>query len=232
MAYGFGNRTIRDGLVFYLDAANPSSYKSGSIIWKSIAKEPSTGEFVANTVFDNDYYNKKAIVFDGSDDKIFGTMGSENLLDIDTTGVITVQALFSIEALQNKKHIFSAGAEGTVVQYGIGITENGSEDILAYIFNHTTEESITTSTIIDNSRFPYRLLTVEFGTGNKVYLDETALSSGRTITHTTKPGNTWYVGNSPGGSDGISGGIQSIRIYNRTLSEQEISQIYQFYINR
>lgn len=233
MAYGFGNRTIRDGLVFYLDAANPLSYTPTNTTWKSIAKDTSIGQFIGNTAFDSEYLGRKVIRFDGSDDYIIGQMGNDRLLDFNKTGIVTVQVFFTISTLQTKKPLFCAGANNsTYAQYGVGITNiGGSDNIYAYIFDDNSDESINTNILIDLVRYPYRLLTVTFGGSRSVYFDDTFVN-GHTIIPTTIFGNYWFVSTSPLTSDFFTGGVHAIRVYNRELTSEEVSQNYQFFNER
>jgi hypothetical protein len=233
MAYGFGNRTITDGLVFCLDAANPTSYQTNTSFWKSIAKDSSIGDFAGGTYY-QDLYQKPAIIFDGADDFIAGQSGPDGLLDINKTGVITVQLFFSVSILQSKKSIFCAsGDDSTNAHYGVGVSEaSGDESIYVYIFNDSTEGTIDTNEKPDVGRFPYRMITVSFGTQTPVYFDTTYIGD-HNITITGNPlGNYWFLATKPTKSEFFTGAIHGIRIYNRILSANEVSNNYQFYTQR
>jgi hypothetical protein len=233
MAYGFGNRTITDGLVFCLDAANPASYQTNTSYWKSIAKDSSIGYFTGDTYFDSNYYEKKVIRFDGADDYIVG-QSPDRLLNVNNTGDITVQVFFSVRDPQTKKTIFCAAADNdTYAHYGIGVSQaGGDESIYAYIFSGAAEESIDTNILIDNSRHPYRMLTVSFGTSHAVYFDNTYITD-HSITISGNPfGNYWFLATEPTRTSFFDGDIHTIRVYNRVLSASEISNNYDFYIQR
>jgi hypothetical protein len=234
MAYSFGNKTINDGLVFCLDAANPLSYTNETTFWKSIAKDTSIGYFTDGTYFDSNYYEKKAIRFDGNDDYIVGQSGPDRLLNINNTGTITIQVFFSITNLQSKKPIFCASAdESTNAQYGIGISQaSGDETIYAYIFDDSVDEAIDTNEKPDTGRAPYRLLTISFGASRAVYFDNIYITD-HGITITGNPlGNYWFLGTRPSGAPMFDGAIHAVRVYNRALSALEISNNYQFYTQR
>jgi hypothetical protein len=59
-------KIVKDGLVLYLDAANPYSYTSGSTIWYDLSKKNNNGTLVNNPNFSST--NKGNIVFDGIDE--------------------------------------------------------------------------------------------------------------------------------------------------------------------
>jgi hypothetical protein len=231
MSYRFGNKIVNDGIVFYLDATNSLSHIFGSSIWKSIGKDNSIGT-LENTVSDI-VKSRKAIVFSEINSISYGPLGIEKLLDINTTGTITVQAFFYIDELQSKKNIFTAGWDGSsAVQYGVGISNSGSDtNIYAYIFNHSTVESKDAGTRIDTDSYPYRLLTVSFGNSKNVYFDETYLGT-HSLTHTTLSGTNWVMGLNPLESIYFNGAVNAVVVYNRALSAAEISKNYNFFIQR
>ena len=66
MAFSFSPKIVTDGLVLYLDAANPKSYVSGSTTWRDISRGGNNGTLVNGPTFDSG--NGGNIVFDGVDD--------------------------------------------------------------------------------------------------------------------------------------------------------------------
>jgi len=73
-----GPNIVTDGLVFAVDAANPSSYVSGSTIWKDQTVNQNDGTLTNGPTFDSG--NGGSIVFDGVDDyEIGNTPTSLNL---------------------------------------------------------------------------------------------------------------------------------------------------------
>jgi hypothetical protein len=61
-----GPDIITDGLVLYLDAANPNSYASGSTTWRDISRGGNNGTLVNGPTFNSSTSGN--IVFDGVDD--------------------------------------------------------------------------------------------------------------------------------------------------------------------
>lgn len=234
MSYGFGNRTVKDGLVFYLDAENPASYNSiaDDRKWKSIAKDTSIGYFNTSSTpqFSNNYKGKKAIVFAGSSKAISGSIGTDNLLDINKTGTITVQIVFATNELEEEKWIFASGDDNTgTAQYAVGITRRDDNQYVN-VYHGRTSNIVLIGGVEPNR---YAVLTVSFGTSTKVYYNETDLGNHNTIPENTiSPGNQWQMGYNPTRVADFQGGVNAVRVYNRELTASEVSQNYQFFTQR
>ena len=67
MSFAYGTKIVNDGLVFYLDAANPNCYKSGDTTTNSIVSENICS---VNNGVDFTSEHNGGYVFDGSDDYI------------------------------------------------------------------------------------------------------------------------------------------------------------------
>jgi hypothetical protein len=68
MAFNYSPKIITDGLVLYLDAANPKSYVSGSTTWGDLSRGGNNGTLVNGPTFSS--ANGGSIVFDGVNDYI------------------------------------------------------------------------------------------------------------------------------------------------------------------
>jgi hypothetical protein len=68
MAFNYSPKTVTDGLVLYLDAANIRSYASGSLIWNDLSKSQTSGSLINGPTFTS--VNGGGIVFDGTNDNI------------------------------------------------------------------------------------------------------------------------------------------------------------------
>ena len=62
MGYNFSPKIVTDGLVLYLDAANPKSYVSGSTTWRDLSRGGNNGNLI-NGSFSNN--NNGVIDFNG-----------------------------------------------------------------------------------------------------------------------------------------------------------------------
>lgn len=72
MAFAYSPKIVTDGLVLYLDAANPYSYVSGSTAWNDISRSQLSGSLINEPAFSS--ANNGSIVFDGVDD--YGNLGN------------------------------------------------------------------------------------------------------------------------------------------------------------
>ena len=68
MSFKYGNGMVTDGLIFYLDAANPRSFVSGSTSWYDMTRNSNNGTLTNGPTYDSS--NGGAVVFDGSNDYI------------------------------------------------------------------------------------------------------------------------------------------------------------------
>jgi hypothetical protein len=66
LAFKYSPSIITNGLVLYLDAANPYSYVSGSTSWNDISRGGNNGTLVNGPTFSS--ANNGSIVFDGTND--------------------------------------------------------------------------------------------------------------------------------------------------------------------
>ena len=85
MAFSYSPKIVQDGLILYLDAANPYSYTSGSLNWNDLSRSQLSGSLINGPTFSS--ANNGSIVFDGVDDYV-------NLSDSDDwfyTGNFTIE---------------------------------------------------------------------------------------------------------------------------------------------
>jgi hypothetical protein len=68
MAFNYSPKIVTDGLVLYLDAANPNSYVSGSTTWRDISRSGINGTLTNGPTFSS--ANGGSIVFDGVNDYV------------------------------------------------------------------------------------------------------------------------------------------------------------------
>jgi hypothetical protein len=65
-----GPNIVRDGLVFAVDAANPTSYPGSGVIWKDQTINQNDGTLINGPTFDS--ANGGSIEFDGVNDYVIG----------------------------------------------------------------------------------------------------------------------------------------------------------------
>lgn len=68
MAFRYSPSIVVDGLVLYLDAANPYSYVSGSTVWNDLSRSQLSGSLINGPTYNS--ANNGSIVFDGVNDYV------------------------------------------------------------------------------------------------------------------------------------------------------------------
>ena len=68
MSFSYSPKVVTDGLVLYLDAANPKSYVSGSTAWNDVSRGGNNGTLTNGPTFNS--ANGGSIVFDGVNDYV------------------------------------------------------------------------------------------------------------------------------------------------------------------
>jgi hypothetical protein len=71
MAFSYSPKIVTDGLVLYLDAANPYSYVSGSLNWNDLSRSQISGSLQNSPGYNSG--NGGSIVFDGVDDYVLNS---------------------------------------------------------------------------------------------------------------------------------------------------------------
>lgn len=226
-----GPNVALNGLVLYLDAANSKSYISGSTIWNDISRTNNNGIVVNNPNYTTN--NGGSIVFDGVNDYV-------NLGDVlgFNTPNFSFGAWFYFNGASQQGIILGKRNDAPFNQYNIGIQNNALNGGLGTNF---------TATLIPDSglqnQFNYDL--APFGVGwyfgmitvsassQRMYVNgQNVLTNNSNFTGQTFiiPGRPLYIGcinisNAPNVFF-KSSFIPMVLIYNRTLTDEEILQIY------
>ena len=100
MAFNYSPKTVTDGLVLYMDAANSKSYVSGSTTWNDISRSGNNGTLINGPTFNSS--NGGSIVFDGTND----TTNLGNILNIGLNSW-TISCWFKINS-------YTSGVQGIV----------------------------------------------------------------------------------------------------------------------
>jgi hypothetical protein len=216
MAFNYSPKVITDGLVLYLDAANPKSYVSGSTTWGDLSRSGNNGTLINGVGYNSS--NLGSLSFDGIDDYV-------QCPNINPGNSLSVDVWF------NK--ISGTGFQGILGNWnstGPGdswlITQNSGNRSSFYVrFNASSGDDIidTTTTISSNVWYNY---TGTFSNSTlSLYRNGILVNSKSTLQNTIFQNllNIW-VGRFS--TLYFSGLIPIGRVYNRALSAQEILQNY------
>lgn len=240
MAFNYSPKIVTDGLVLYLDAANPRSYASGSTSWLDLSRSQNNGSLVNGPTFNS--ANGGSIVFDGVDD--FVTLAQSSSFQFSNSSPFTISVWVRPTG---------SGDFSNVVSYALG-----SGNFRGYYLSLVPTASISSASIFvqreksfifdyyDGNLFrgimgnsnsitfgSWVMLTATSATNNvndmKLYQNGVLVSYVNRGSFT--PNSIDYTG-VPfriGSRENISpynGNISTTQIYNRALSAQEIQQNY------
>ena len=213
MAFNFSPKAVTDGLVLYLDAANTKSYVSGSTTWNDLSRGGTNATLIDGPTFSS--ANGGAIVLDGVNDYVATS-------NIQTTSNFTYDFIFDTSNLTNSINELVKGTAGY-----------GGQNIA---FHSTNSNILVAST--NNSYFIYftgynwftdrglhnYTITMEYTatTTFKLYVDGVL----RNTRSESNFNNFLPAFNSISYANGTSYSAYLFRLYNRTLSAQEVLQNY------
>ena len=219
MTTSYSPLIVTDGLVMYLDAANPKSYPGTGTTWTDISRNGRNGTLVNGPTFNS--ANNGSIVFDGIDDYVnFGTI----------SGGVGGSSAATMELFINMT--FPAG-----LQQIFGFRDNAGFDFFFLVFSGGGTEfrarnSAGTYYDLNPSISAYsgKWTQINFSvgpSGRRVYVNGNLLDSNPTWTGSfgnTSPlslgnyqiGNIWFA----------TGKVGTVKLYNKELSQAEITQNY------
>jgi hypothetical protein len=211
---------VTDGLVLNLDAGNPYSYLSGSsgTTWSNTVAVSSS---ISGTLTNGPVYSNGTITFDGSNDYV--DCGNNTLTNI-TSPNVTLAAIFSSTNINTTQTIMSK-AEGGGYGLELNVTEPSLE-VSIHIDGSYRIVTYASSNLQSNST--YYVVGTYDNNQIKLYVNGiqvNALTISGNITSTSVP---MCLGTNPatggGGIRYLTGKIYTAQIYNRALSQTEITQ--------
>jgi hypothetical protein len=238
MSFHFSPKLLTDGLVWYLDAANPKSYISGSTTWYDMSKNDYSGDLVNGPTLNTDKCG--FITFDGVDDYLLSdTFPTQNIdhISIFTKPSTTINSSSSGKALILLRKNASASGQpdsNWYVAFG-GVTNQLTNEYitiatLATPTNRRTGVNDGGSLLADNW---YNVCLNWNGSFYDIYVNgvkKTVVSSpSGHVPRLTNP-NCFVLGTRTG--DGsvnniyYDGSYSSVMLYNKSLTETEIKQNY------
>jgi hypothetical protein len=211
MAFNYSPKIITNGLVLYLDAANPRSYVSGSTSWNDISRGGNNG-----TLFNGPTYNSAnggSIVFDGVNDYV--------------TGSILVTPAFSVNfwlkplLVRDYNPVFYINTWGDFIWH---TTSNGSIYCGTDInFRFTPASNGCGSGAVSLNTIQNFTYTFTSGTGS-LYKNGTLLVSSNSQLTPSSSGTIKEYGSGLGNYGNFNS--YSFQTYNRALSATEVLQNY------
>ncbi len=217
-----GPNIVRDGLVFAVDAANPSSFVSGSTAWNDLTLNQNNGTLINGPIFDS--ANAGSIDFDGSNDLVDFPSDSSFKPTESMTLLVWAKGQSASTSIGIMGVIGPSGNRG----YYMGC--NTTQFRFSIASNSTTLVN-TTANHTDTTSAPFMLTGVYLASTHlKLYKNTSEIAS-----NTSSIPATQYIGDKPlqigNRGDSFSnsfwnGNVYYAMIYNKALSATEITQNY------
>ena len=221
MAFAHNPKITTDGLVFFVDAANPKSYPGTGTTWFDLTKNNYNATLTNSPSFSNN-----TIVFDGVDDYATTTFNEGVLKQTNELGEWSIEVLFKQIGQSNNDEAIVAGRSGC--HGGIYIYQDNA---LRHAIK-TTEAScwtgaINTSTVtMTNGQWYHSVMSYENGF-IKHYVNGLLVGTStfdRNTYNMTAYSDTFYIGGITSRNPNV--GISCVRCYNRALNDAEVLKNY------
>lgn len=224
VAYNFaGPRIVDDGLVLYLDAANPNSYNpSTPLTWRDISR--SSGNMSAELVNSPTFNSQNNGYFQFVTDD-FARISNSTLLDTQTP---SVEVWIKTNATNQNGFWFEKGTVNT--QYSL-FQEGNSIQWRQHYGAGYNNLSTTTATYINTSSW-YQVVGTFISGRRRLYINGNLVNSdAQTGTISTNNGGMSigvFGGYSSAGGRGYyyNGNLAICRVYNKELNSTEVLQNY------
>jgi len=222
-----GPDIVSDGLVLYLDAGSPNSYRPDfGTTWKDMSGFNNSGSLVNGPTYSS--ANGGSIVFDGVDDAVICPNN-------DTTNItgssITLEGWVNPSNVSSYKQIFAraSGIGDTQRQYGLyvmGPTGGGAINSLGFeIRTNIAKIDLGYGLLVPNT---WQHTAGVYNGSNMIwYINGIQVGLVAQTGNITTQVSSLYVGQfSFGGFSTFNGNISSTKMYNRALSSTEVLQNY------
>jgi hypothetical protein len=210
MAFNYSPKVVTDGLVLYLDAANPNSYVSGSTTWRDISRSGNNGTLVSGSSYSS--ADGGSIVFDGVDDYVSTTQ--------------------SLTSLSFSYEVFLRPTNITKDQMYIGTTVPATYMRIvgssAFMSVNTTsgQRTLSHSQTLSNNT-PYHIVSIYNGVRLKIYVNGVLTEGSILNLPLEQPVATSRIGRwRDSDLRSFVGQIYNIRLYNKELTQTEVLQNY------
>lgn len=225
MSFAYSPKIVTDGLIFYVDAANPKSYPETGTLWSDISKTGNNGTLVNGPTFDS--ANGGSIVFDGVNDYV----QYETSLDPYISGNrdFTIE-LWVYKNTSSDGMIFSSWDDIPNRKFYIGYIGNRARFVVS---STGSDFAIAQAGVLTNNTWHHIVITragVEGNSGVKIYINNILqiLSFTGTFSSITTNSVLYRIGNRVESSNPfpLLGKVSLLKTYNRALSSTEVLQNY------
>lgn len=225
MAFNYSPKVVTDGLVLYLDAANPRSYPRTGTTWNDISRSGTNGTLVNGPTFSS--ANGGSIVFDGSND--YANLGTNIDFSNYTNGFTIGFWVKVLNTPQLNRYLFSK------------ITNAGSDNQFSVVYGYVSNtfelyggvggvganQTIRTNSQIVVNDTNWHFLYYTVGPNTTGYLDGVSrfTNTYASLTFVSSTNNN-YISTFNGSQNFGNLSVANMILYNRILSATEILQNY------
>lgn len=216
---------VQSGLIMYLDAGISTSYPGTGSTWTDLS---GTGRHA--TLYNTPGYvssNSGYLSFNGSNQYAAGAAGMANF----TTG-LTVCALVNFGSANNYERIIDFG-NGTPNDTFLIARISTTNTFTAQVLNGTGTTLVhSVDNMIQNNAWAFYSWTLD-GTTSTVGVNGTYYTTASTAIPTNTTRNNVYIGRSEWSGDSyFDSGMQNLLIYNRALSQAEVTANFNTFRSR
>jgi len=217
-----GPNTVTDGLIVYLDAANPNSYVSGSSTWTDLSRGGNNGTLTNGPTFSS--ANGGNIVFDGINESI--TIPYSGSTANDYTFNIVMKSNTMDSNVNNRQALFGLSNNGisTFRTFNLEIWGNAGRGFRGTggSVNNVDYFTYTFTPAADANNINIYTVTLD-STGQQIYVNgvlrntisQAYVANFNTIRLATRVSDNWW-----------NGSCYNFSMYNRILTPREILQNY------
>jgi len=225
MGVGYNPKTVTDGLVLCLDAANQKSYPGTGTVWTDLSGLGNNGDLRNGATYDS--ADNGSIVFDGTND--YCKVLNSSSLEIAGNN-ITLEAVYKSDVLASAQHgagLISKGSGQNDGQYELLLAVSESKNVgffrcagMGYYYPSAIPMDIGTTYsvtgVLSNGYMRVYINGVQDGSG--VQLPNSMGNHGAPLALGSRQNSAG------GGTSTHEGDIYSAKVYNRALSAAEVQQ--------
>ncbi len=215
MGVSYNPKTVTDGLVLYLDAANPKSYSGTGIDWYDMSGYGNHGTLVNGPI-----YSEGSIIFDGVDD--YATLGVRSSLDL-TEEETTIYWCYPTNLDPGRRSHVGNRHGGFLTIYGSQLGYEGVNDSGSWQNNLYTANGV-----IQINTWQQVCFTFKANETVKLYRNGSFLNSKAVVGSQRYAESAYLIGTEAFSGWGdpmyFAGRISVVQNYNRVLSGPEIQQ--------
>ena len=214
-----GGGIVTSGLVLNLDAGNAASYPGSGTTWTDLSGSGNTGTLVNGPTYNS--ANGGSIVFDGVNDYV--NLTSASLLPVGTSNRTIVAFVRTPTSFPEAYlHAIHYGTAAQDQAFGLAIFSDGG------LNTHPWVGAPSQGTVVAGTDYCLAVSYTHLSTLHKFWINGVSQGAGvaRSINTGTTEARVGARISTPVEDWGPSGRIYNVMIYNRSLTDAEISQNY------